>query len=171
MDIVFKPGDFFASDSVSDFGRLTRNVERIWSKDNKARCSHAGIIVNTSGGTVESKSTVREGNISDYIGHNLIIGRWQGMDPENFQAGLDAIKWNMGKIYPAWRLPLFLIPALAKLNMWGGLGVCSELVAKFLIGAGLASIGSWRGQNPDDIADMIQNWRDIEIVFNGTITE
>jgi len=38
---------------------------------------------------------------------------------------------------------------------------------KFLCKAGLAV--AWRGWNPDDVADMIHNWRDWEIIFEGEL--
>jgi len=169
--LILKPGDFFSSDSVSEFGSLTVKVEKLWAKDGEAKYSHSGIIVNADGGTVESKSTVREGNISDYIGHNLIIGRWRKMSPDAFNAGLSAIKYNMGTLYPFWRLPMFMIPFLAKIATTWNLGVCSELVAKFLLGAGMTEIGKWQGQNPDDIAEIIEHYRSVDIIFQGKITE
>lgn len=165
-DIELKAGDFFCVESSNGFSRIIRAVERLWDKDNDAEHSHSGIIIDELGNTLESLTTIRKANISSCDEKQVIIGRLSEMTPEKFQNGINAIKDDIGKLYPFWRLFLFTIPFLAKYNI-SKVPVCSELVCKFLLGAGFEQIGQWRGQNPDDVADMIHKWKGIITVFDG----
>jgi len=60
-----------------------------------------------------------------------------------------------------------LIPGASKYINTGRFLVCSELVDKFLFEAGIEK--QYRGRNPDNIADMIRDWKKWETVFEGDI--
>ena len=165
--IELRPGDFFCVENPAFLGRAILLIERFWAKDNEARFSHAGIVIDTAGGTIEALWRIRPGRIDQYAGKNIIVGRWKPMTPERFQKGLDSVQDDIGRFYPFWRLPLFLIPGAAKWISIGKFTVCSELVCKFLLGAGFREVGGWKGQEPDDVADMIERWRSVELVFQG----
>ena len=87
------------------------------------------------------------------------------MTPARFNQGWKAICHHEGKWYAGHRLMFFLIcPPLAKyFNL--GMGVCSELTAKHWYRAGLLEF--WKGVYPDFLADMIHNWKHIEVVYEG----
>jgi len=149
------------------------SVQKIQAKDNESTYSHSGIIV--IGGDVKEAGTFealwtnhQQHFYSAYKGKRVLIGRHKDMNLKLFLKGWGGIRHHEGKIYAGWRLPLFFIPFLAKyLSL--GLGVCSELTMKFLFKAGLAP--AWKGWNPDDVADMIHNYRDYEIVYEGILDE
>ena len=165
--IELHPGDVFCTRNPMALGRAINIVQKIWGKDNSSEYSHTGIITDAAGTTLEALWKIRGNSLDEYLGKKIIIGRWKGMTPEAFQRGLEAIKDYIGKIYPLWRLPLFMLPGAAKWISSGHFTVCSELACKFWIGAGFAEIGRWQGQNPDDVADMIKKWKQIDVVFEG----
>lgn len=165
--IELKPGDIFCSRNPMMLGRAINAVQTIWSKDNKSEYSHSGIILDSKGTTFEALWTNKKQNIfKAYAGRNVLIGRHRNMSSEVFEKGWEGIKKHEGKWYAGYRLPLFFIPFLAKYINFG-LGVCSELTMKFLYKAGLAE--AWKGWNPDDVADMINKWKDYKIIFKGRV--
>ena len=96
----------------------------------------------------------------------MLIGRHSGMGLIEFTKGWNGVKHHEGKWYAGHRLLFFLIPPVAKyLNL--GLGVCSELTAKFLFKSGMWR--QWKGLNSDDIADRIHHWREFEVVFEDVL--
>ena len=164
--VELKPGDFFCTDGTGGLSRVITWFERMRAKDGRAEFCHCGTIIDSVGKTIESLATIRYGHISDYAGRKVLIGRWRGMTPQGHAEGVKAISDDIGQIYPFWRLPLHAL-GIAWISS-GKFQVCSERVAQHLIVAGFDDIGKWEGQNPDDIADMIRRWRDVEIVFDGT---
>jgi hypothetical protein len=164
--VELKRGDFFCVDNPGGLASCIKWIEKIKSKDNCAEFGHCGTILDSDGNTVESLVTIRYGNINNYVSRNILIGRWNGMTNEGHALGVAAITGDIGQAYPFWRLPLFIF-GLAKFVSTGKFKVCSERVALHLITAGFKAIGCWKGQNPDDIADMIRRWRDIEVVLDG----
>jgi hypothetical protein len=168
MKVTLLPGDFFCTENPMALGKAILFIERLWAKDNEADYSHSGIITDAMGTTLEALWRIKGNDLNAYSGQRVIIGRWKGMNAEAFQKGLDAIKEDIGKIYPLWRLPLFAIPGAAKWISSGKFTVCSELACKFLIGAGFETIGRWQGQDPEDVADMITKWKEIDVVYEGT---
>ena len=138
-------------------------VEWFHSKDGQARYGHAGIITDSDGSTFEALWTVRASNLSQCEGQKVFIVRpemnWMGDEIPHplIDSSLEIIKRTyQGKIYPFWRLPLHLAPALAKFLSWRRTNlVCSELVARYeqLIGT---RPGPCTGINPDDLED---RWR------------
>lgn len=165
--ITLKPGDFFCTRNPMALGRAINFIQKLWSKDNNSTYSHAGIITNASGRTLEALWSIRRNHLDAYKGKRVLIGRWKGLEAGAYRKGMDAIQEDIGRVYPLWRLPLFMIPGAAKWISVGKFTVCSELTCKFLIGAGFTEIGRWQGQNPDDVADIIKKWRDVEVVFEG----
>ena len=162
-----QPGDFFCTRNPMALGRAINFIEKLWSKDNEAEYSHAGIITDSAGTTLEALWTIRGNELDAYAGQKVIIGRWIHMTPERFQKGLDEVQDDVGRIYPFWRLLFFMAPGAAKWISSGRFTVCSELVCQFLLGAGFKEIGRWQGWDPEDVADMIQKWRTVEVLYEG----
>ncbi|MCK9341128.1 MAG: hypothetical protein M0P37_05200 [Synergistaceae bacterium] len=161
-----KPGDIFCTRNPMWLGRAINFVQKIGSKDNQSEYSHAGIILTADGETFEALWRNGRQNIFEaYKGKKVLVGRHIEMDPEKFGAGWNGIKHHEGKWYAGHRLLLHLIPLASKLSF--GMAVCSEIVMKFLCKAGIAD--TWAGWNPDDVADMIHNYKVYEVVFEGVI--
>jgi len=166
-----KRGDIFCARNPMFLGRAINFVQKIHAKDNQSEYSHSGIIViggdMKEAGTFEALWTNKQQEFyKSYKGKKVLIGRHKDMNLKLFNRGWNGIRKHEGKWYAGYRLPLFFIPFLAKyLSL--GLGVCSELTMKFLFKAGLAS--NWKGWNPDDVADMIHNYRDYEIIYEGVL--
>ncbi len=162
-----KPGDCFAVQCPSVFGRMISAVEK---RDPEAdpKYSHAGLILTPAGKTIEALWTVRYGNLTDYAGCAVLVGRYKKMDRSRFLAGLDHADAHLNERYPAGRLLLDLF----------GLGrfvhsekvVCSELCAEFLAYATeLKEFKPWFGWTPAQLADVFERWKDFEVVFKGTL--
>ena len=167
ISIELNQGDIFCTRNPMALGRIINFVQKIKSKDNEAEYSHSGIIMYKDGMTFEALWTNKRQNLFvDYRGKKVLIGRHKEMTPEKFHLGWEGIKKHEGKWYAGHRLILFLIPFTAKYINFG-LGICSELTMKFLYKAKISY--AWRSWNPDDVADMIKNWRDYEVIFEGII--
>jgi len=166
-DIILKPGDIFCVQSPMLFGKIIVFIEKINSTDNEAKYGHSGIILDSDGTTFEALWTNKKQNLFEkYAGYNILIGRHRDMTEETFQKGWDKVRHHEGQWYAGHRLLFFFVPFVAKyLNL--GLGVCSELTAKFLCHSGVIEDLYWKGKNPDHIADMIHKWKGWEIVFEG----
>lgn len=168
QDVQVRPGDIFCTRNPMWLGRAINAVQKFWSSDNESVYSHSGIIIDTAGTTLESLWTIREQNIEDaYSGSGVIIGRHKLMTRKAFEEGLKCVMKHKGQIYPFHRLIFHLFPPAAKYISTGGFPVCSELACKFLAAAGL--LNSWKGKNPDHVADMIRRWRMWDIVFEGIL--
>jgi hypothetical protein len=163
------PGDLFLVQAKL-MGPAIRLVESFWAKDGEAKYSHAGLIVNPDGTTLEALETVRNQNIfDDYAGREIFIGRHTLMTPILFEAGMKFIEKKKGDIYPVWRLFLHLIKPLARYISIGGFTACSELNMMFYYGCGLYD--RWKGMNPDDIHDMVRDEKYWTIVYEGKVPE
>jgi len=167
MKIELRPGDIFVARNPMMLGRIINAIQKFWAKDNQSKYSHSGIILSKDGETFEALWTNKRQNLfSAYAGKNILIGRHIDMNQTAFIKGWSGVKHHEGKLYAGHRLLFFLFPPLAKyLNF--GLGVCSELTAKFLFKAGLWT--NWKGLNPDDIADRIHHWRGFKVIFEGVL--
>ena len=186
-DMKLKRGDIFCSRNPMALGRAINFIQKIHAKDNQSEYSHAGIIV-VGGelrecGTFEALWTNKQQNfLKAYRGKKVLIGRHKGMTLPLFSKGWNGIKKHEGKWYAGHRLFFFFIPFVAKYISLG-LGVCSELVGKFISKSGVNATSSelvakfretgesfyWRGLNPDDIADMIHKWKDYDVIFEGVL--
>ena len=161
-----QPGDVFCTINPMWLGRAICAVERFNDLDNSAAYSHAGIILGSLATTFEALwRNGRQELFKAYQGKRILIGRHRDMDPERFRAGWDEIAHMEGQWYAGHRLFLMLIPPLAKYLATGKFAVCSEIVAKFLKGAGI--MGYWSGVTPDHIADTIHTHKGWMVVYEG----
>lgn len=168
MEFELKPGDIFCTRNPMWLGRAINGVQRFWSSDGESKYSHAGIILNSDGLTLEALWTIREQNLfSAYAGCQVLIGRHVNMNPEAFREGMIAVNKYRGRWYPFHRLVFHLFPPAAKYISTGRYVVCSELAAKFLVAA--KCMRQWRGKNPDHLADMIRKWRTWDVVSEGAL--
>jgi hypothetical protein len=165
--VKLQPGDPFATRSKSWLGKGIRAVQWFWSSDNEATYNHVGVIKGTDGSTLEARWRFQQFSIADYIGERVLIVRHKDMTPERYWAGFEAVKDDIGCHYPVWRFALFLTH-LAKFVRFGN-GVCSEQTGKFMKGAGFRNIVY--GLTPDDLADRWRIDKDMEIIFEGVLTE
>jgi hypothetical protein len=162
------PGDIFCTANPMMLGRIIMAIERLNSTDNNAEYSHAGIIMGPTATTFEALWTNRRnGLFNSYAGKKVLIGRNLRMTRERYDDGWKAVADFEGEWYAFHRLILNLIPPLAKLFSSGHCAVCSELAAKFLVGAGLMEY--WKGINPDHMTDMLQHYREWQIIFEGIL--
>jgi len=167
MKPELRTGDIFCTRNPMALGRAINQIQKFWSSDNESEYSHSGIICNPKGITFESLWTIRYSKLDAYAGKQVIIGRHFGMNQEAFDEGIRGIAKHEKQIYPFHRLLFHLFPPAAKYISSGGFPVCSELVCKFLCKAGL--MPTWKGKNPDHVADMIHKWRTWEVVFEGAL--
>jgi hypothetical protein len=161
-------GDIFCSRNPMMLGKAINLVQKWISVDGKSKYSHSGLITDPAGITFEALWTNKKQNLySAYKGQQVLIGRHNHMTGELFWKAWRAIKHHEGKWYAGHRLFFFLLcPPLAKfINL--GPGVCSELTAKHWYRAGL--IDFWSGVYPDFLADMIHNWKDIQVIYEGRL--
>ena len=73
---------------------------------------------------------------------------------------------HLGRVYPVWRLPLHLVPWVAKYATVGRWLVCSELVAKYLTLIAARYL-VFTGIAPDTLADEWSCWRNFEVLLEG----
>jgi len=181
--LILRPGDVFATRNPQALGRGINAVQWVWSHDGKSTFSHTGIILDTKGTTFEALWTLRKGSIYDYVGEKVCIARWGGMTDEIAKQALDTLMAEQeGKIYPGWRVPLHIVPPVAKFLTWGGrFAVCSELTAKFLYI--IHQQNGWTdqyetkwprhshycGTNPDMLSDEWHRWRGWGIGFEDIL--
>lgn len=163
MSCDLLPGDVFCvRGNMGVVSALIRGVEKFWSYDNEAIYGHSGIITSASGDTIEALWTVRRSHLDEYIGDQIIIARPTMKYPISTpitadikKSAIAEIEKHLGRIYPVWRLPMFLFPPLAKYLSLGRWLACSELTGKDLVLVG-ARQPPYSGLNPDTLAD---EWR------------
>jgi hypothetical protein len=94
------------------------------------------------------------------------IIRWKQMTPERFRQGMAAVAPMEGRLFPLWRQLLHAL-SLARIICVGRWAVCSELVARFLQGAG-ARDRDWCGTNVIDLHDeLLGSPSEYEVIFRG----
>lgn len=161
-------GDIFCTSNPMWLGRAIRFIERTNDIDGEATYSHAGVIMDYRGKTFEALWTNKKQDLFQaYAGKQILIGRHERMNASAAEKGWDNVKDLEGNWYAGHRLFLHLIPPLAKWLAMGKWAVCSELTAKYLVGAGLLNF--WPGVNPDYLADMIRRWKEWHIVYEGPL--
>ncbi len=160
-------GDFFAVKGRDAFGAAINFLQRFWDTNlDDSEYSHNGIIETPAGGTLEAVSTVRRQDLfTAYAGEEVLIARHKSMTPGRFSSGMAKVAPNIGQWYPVHRLFLHLL-RLAKYVHWRAV-TCSELVAKFLAGAGLRR--SWYGVTPDNLTDQWKESKYYDIIFEGRL--
>ena len=168
--LILRPGDIFLSRNPMMLGRLINWVQAFTSKDNQSEYSHAGVIIDYKATTFEALWTNRCQNFFEaYKDKQVLIARHQDMDSKRAIDGWNGVKHHEGKIYAGHRLLFFLLcPPLAKYFSLG-MAVCSELTMKFLCKAGLSTC--WRGFNPDDVHDMVTNWKKYAVIYEGILPQ
>lgn len=165
-----EPGMVFATNNPQGVGTIIEFMEKWMSHDLHADYGHTGIIQNELGLTFEAVWRITEQNFFQaYKGQRVLIAR-PIADTMQKQVALEVCKEAyLGGIYPLWRLPLFLIPPIARrISYKGKFVVCSELTAKFLYLCGVRH-GVFMGTNPDDLVDEWRRWRDFDIVWEGVL--
>jgi hypothetical protein len=172
MDIRLEQGDVFATKNPQSLGKVITFMEMLRCESKSAEYSHAGIIQDAMGKTLEAVWHIEEQNIFEaYKGDKVIIARWNGMTPETYQKGWDSVKGEIGEIYPYSRLLLHFL-GLARWIHLGNDTVCSELAEKFLINAGytMGLAGkNWWGLTPEELVDEWRISKYFNIVFEGEI--
>jgi len=174
--IELRTGDLFGTRNPMALGRGINTVQKVWSKDNKSVYSHSGLIENSKGVTYEALWTIKQSHLTNYLGKRVIIARalkdMLGCEitQETCQQALIEIKQRHHKQwYPWWRIPLHIIPPLAKYVSWFGKKVvCSELVAEFEYLIGVRH-SQYTGTNPDMLADEWRKWKDFAIIGEGEL--
>ena len=147
--IEVQPGDLAVVQDNTILGPMVRWGERAFM-DDAGVFDHGFIITSTNGQIIESKLTFRYAQLSQYIGCKIFIVRHKEMTPERFAAGMAVITPDLGKLYPAWRLPLYILGLERFFNK--GIGVCVEQEGRFMQGAGFQHIVY--GITPDDLAEL-----------------
>ena len=183
-DLDLRPGDLFVTKNPQALGRGINAIQTFWSRDGQSQYSHAGIILDPDGTTFEALWTIKRSNLfKGYVGEKVCIARWVHMIEAYTRKAMRVLSQeHEGKIYPAWRLFLNVIPPLAKYTSFKGrFAVCSELVAKFLYivyqqhgydddyGYKWPRHSHYCGTNPDMLADEWHRWDNYEIVFEGVL--
>ncbi len=156
MKIELRNGDVFAVNTDNFF-------QRFWSWDDESKYNHAGVIIGATGETFESLATIGRYDLSRYAGRPILIARHMEMDERRYSYGWDEVKGLEGAVYPVFRLLLHFL-RLAKYIHWR-YPVCSELVGKFLYGAGLWR--KWWGITPDNLADVWSISKHYEVIYEG----
>lgn len=188
--IKLLPGDVVCTANPMWLGKAINFVQKVNSKDNESTYSHALIILHDGKvDTVMPLARIKQHekryiDVNDavtfealwtnkcqkfldaYVGKQVLIGRHEDMTIEKALNGWRGVAHHKGKLYAGHRLLFFFIPFVAKyFNL--GLGVCSELVMKFLCCAGVEE--NWKGWNPDDVADMIKKHKKWKVVYEGVL--
>ena len=174
--LALQRGDVFVCQgSMGVVSAAIRGAQRILSRDNRADYGHAGIITSATGQTLEALWTVRRGHLDAYAGQRILLARPTGTvfrprEPVSLRTrdqALDLIEAQyLGRVYPLWRLPLHLVPWLAKYASTGRWLVCSELVAKYLTLIAARDL-VFCGINPDTLADEWVCWRNFDVLYEG----
>jgi hypothetical protein len=164
------PGDVFAVRSRHVFAKAINAVQMFWAKDSHAEYNHTGVIMDQAGNTFEANLRYESGNIyKDYSDVKLKVARPTSEPIVSVNTGLADLlcRYRLKPFYPFWRLPLFIIPPLAKISLFSW-DVCSESTAWYLNHCGHRPL-PWSGINPDTLADEWRYWRNFEIIFEGVI--
>lgn len=166
-NIIVKRGDVFLSKNPMWLGRVINWAQSWNAEDRTSEYSHAGIILNTEGKTLESLWTVKSQNLWEaYGGGQVLIVRPTELSANDKNTGLCAIKSHIGQFYPFYRCLLLLYPPLARRITFNRI-VCSELVCKYLAAAGMDVV--WQGKTPDNIHDKVVDSKQWEIIYEGKI--
>ena len=172
MDLyILKPGDFFAVQGTGLISKAINFFQRFWAKDHASVYSHAGLILDHEGTTLEAlnRATLASQNLFDaYSNKQILIARYDHLTPKLHETALKALhKEFEGEGYPFYRILLHIFPPLAKLHFFGR-GVCSEVVAYYL----WKVVGRhkwWASTNPDTLADEWIRWKAYTVVYEGAL--
>lgn len=168
--VELRPGDCFATANPSALlGRGINAIQKWNSRDNESIYTHTGIVLFEDGTALESLWKVEVTDLYErYCGKQVLIARYTKLTDEAWKRTFAMLLEHWGDRYPWWRLPLHMVPPLAKYLSFTGMPVCSELVAKALYYMG-ARGKWWTGTCPDILADEWHHWKDYEIIFEGIL--
>lgn len=172
--IKVKTGDAFCSLSPWFLGRWIVAVSAWLSADGEAKYGHSGFIIDDEGSTLEALMRVKSRNIyKDFTGKPILIARpvltMDGVVIEEStkeQAAKEMFVDHFRKSYPWWRVPLNVIPPLARKLSTRKYVVCSEMTAKFLWKIG-ARHKHYPGTSPDRLSDEFHRWKGYRIIYEG----
>lgn len=175
--INIQAGDYFCVRGHGAIAAGIRAAEWFNSHDNEATYGHCALILNERGTVLDTRWIVGRTNLSLYYGQQILIARpthricpkgvW--IDDSDKMLALKAIEIrDTGKWYPVHRIPMHLIPWVAKFFSRGRMMVCSERVASYLSEIG-ARNGPCAGATPDMLADEARRWRNIEVAAEGEL--
>ena len=165
MKIQLQPADFVLVNSRSIMGRGISLAEKRNALGD-SQYIHAFNIEDTEGGTIDTLLELRRGNINEYAGCPVLIGRYSDANNAWPTQALRQIARDIGQVYPVYRLVLdfFGIGRFFRTKRI----VCSERVAKFLYFlTGMKAFQNWYGWEPSDLADVAKHWREFEVVYEG----
>jgi hypothetical protein len=166
-----RPGDIMLFSGRRFSARLINWFQALLAEDGHSEYNHAAVVISEEGLIFESLRwwprviSLRK----HYRRSQVLIIRWKGMTLERFQRGMAEVTYLKDRCYPIWRQ---LLHALRLASILRGVdAVCSELVAKFLYGAG-ARHKRWAGTNVDDLHhEFLRQPAQFEIVFQGRLEE
>lgn len=169
-----KAGDLFCVNSAGPLSTAIKVVERVHAVDNEASYGHAGIVISPDGATFEALARIGIYHLDRYLGQQILIARpvyrldtTRIKSNDRLVALNQVMKRHKGKLYPFWRIPLFLLPPLAKyLSAGGRFLVCSELNAYYESLLDTIS-GPYTGRMPDDLADRWRTSWTHKIIYQG----
>ena len=163
-----RPGDGFLVKTGSWIGRRINSVQAFYSKDKQSTYNHCGIIVNSSGVTLEALGKVCHKNIyTTYKKCPILIVRHKKMTQELFDEVYPQIAKHKNDRYPYWRLLFFCIPGMAEHINLSKLLVCSELFTKYFVLCRLMK--KYLGVNVDDLHDKIKNSDNWQIIYQDKL--
>jgi hypothetical protein len=173
MDTRFQlqAGDIVGAKNPQCLGTIIRIGEILQSESLKAEYTHSIIIETPEGGTIEAVWKIERQNLfTAYKGEQVCIARWKDMTPAAYQKGYDAIKNQIGDIYPYSRLFLDLF-GLGKFLKLSKDDDCVELAAQFLIGCGadLLCGTNYKGLTPQQLVDEFRISKFFDIIFEGIL--
>jgi hypothetical protein len=170
VNIELRPGDVFLCDGRGWLDGVIEWFQTLRGRSGKwARWSHAGIILDADGLMLETTNW-RTSDIrrlpDHYAGSRLRILRWPGMQPGNAAYARAALRGQVGRVYPYWRLLAHALGAERWLH--GRTMECSVLAASFLSLAGFPLLDSPWAYGPDNLEGELAAMG-CEIVFNGSL--
>jgi hypothetical protein len=166
-----KQGDVILFSGRNFSARLTNWFQALLAADGHSEYNHAAVVMSAEGLLFESvRWWPRVISLTKhYRRSRVMIVRWKGMTRERFQRGMAEVAYLQDRLYPIWRQLLHACRLARRIFCVDA--VCSELVAKFLYGAG-ARHKRWAGTNVDDLHDEFLNQpAQYEIVFQGRLEE
>ena len=169
--LELQPGDYFCVKGSGFISGAINFFQKIYAKDNESIYSHAGLILDSDGTTMEAipSGTLGTQNFFEaYKGNKVLIVRYDKLTPELHEKAIAALREEFeGEGYPYYRIFLHMIPVFAKFHFLGR-GVCSEVVNYYRWQVG-ARHEHWAGSNPDTCADEGIRWKDHSVIFQGTL--
>jgi len=166
-----RPGDIILFSGRRFSARLINWFQTLLAKDGHSEYNHAAVVISSEGHLFESvRWWPRVINLKKrYRRSQVLIVRWQDMTLERFQQGMAEVAYLKDRLYPVWRQLLHAC-CLAR-YIFQADAVCSELVAKFLYGAG-ARHKRWAGTNVDDLHhEFLRQPEQFKLVFQGRLKD